>query len=39
MLRMMEVTGGNCIMRNIIAFTPSKDDEMDAFGMEYSYGV
>ena len=36
MLRMMEDIGGNCIVRNIIAFTPSKDDEMDAFGMKYS---
>jgi hypothetical protein len=31
---MMEDTGGKCMMRNLIAFTPSKDDEMDTFGMK-----
>jgi len=32
---MMEDIAGNCIMRNLIAFTPSKDDEMNAVGMKY----
>jgi hypothetical protein len=30
----MKEIGGNCIM-NLIVFTPSKDAEMDAFGMKY----
>jgi hypothetical protein len=32
---MMEDIGGHCIMRNLIAFTPSKYDEMNAVGMKY----